>query len=84
MGVTTGLSIGGLFAAGIIPGLLIGFSMMGLSYFLAVKNNYPRDEEPFSLQRLWRAFKSAGPALLAPLIILGGILGGIFTPFYLG
>jgi tripartite ATP-independent transporter DctM subunit len=80
MGVTTGLSIGGLFAAGIIPGLLIGFSMMGLSYFLAVKHDYPRDDEPFSWQRLWRAFKSAGPALLAPLIILGGILGGIFTP----
>lgn len=80
MGVTTGLSIGGLFAAGIIPGLLIGFSMMGLSYFLAVRYNYPRDERPFSGQRLWHAFKSAGPALLAPLIILGGILGGIFTP----
>jgi len=80
MGVTTGLSIGGLFAAGIIPGLLLGFSMMGLSYYMAIKRNYPRVEEPFTLHNLYVNFKAAGPALLAPLIILGGILGGIFTP----
>jgi C4-dicarboxylate transporter DctM subunit len=80
MGVTTGLSIGALFAAGIIPGLLIGFSMMGLSYYLALRHNYPRVEEPFTLSYFWANFKAAGPALVAPLIILGGILGGIFTP----
>ncbi len=80
MGVTTGLSIGALFAAGIIPGLLIGLSMMGLSYYLAIKRNYPRVEEPFTLGYFWANFKAAGPALVAPLIILGGILGGIFTP----
>jgi C4-dicarboxylate transporter DctM subunit len=80
MGVTTGLSIGALFAAGIIPGLLIGFSMMGLSYYLAIRRNYPRVEEPFTLSYFWVNFKAAGPALIAPLIILGGILGGIFTP----
>jgi tripartite ATP-independent transporter DctM subunit len=80
MGVTTGLSIGGLFAAGIIPGIMLGVSMMVLSYFLAVRHGYPRDETPFSLGRLWRNFRSAAPALLAPIIILGGILGGVFTP----
>ncbi|RPJ72433.1 MAG: TRAP transporter large permease, partial [Desulfobacteraceae bacterium] len=80
MGVTTGLSIGALFAAGIIPGLLIGFSMMGLSYYLAIRRNYPRVEEPFTLAHFRQSAKSAGPALVAPLIILGGILGGIFTP----
>jgi len=80
MGVTTGVSIGGLFAAGFIPGLILGLSMMGLSYYLALRRNYPRDDTPFSLARLGRSFKSAGPALLAPLIILGGILGGVFTP----
>jgi tripartite ATP-independent transporter DctM subunit len=80
MGVTTGLSIGGLFAAGIIPGLILGFSMMGLSYYMAVKYNYPREERPLEARLLWREFKSAGPALLAPVIILGGILGGVFTP----
>ena len=80
MGVTTGVSIGGLFAAGLIPGVLIGLSMMVYSYVLAVKHNFPRDTVPFSLGRLWRDFVGAGPALLAPVIILGGILGGIFTP----
>jgi len=80
MGVTTGLSIGGLFAAGIVPGLMLGFSMMGLSYFMAVRYRYPREAEPLSLRRFLRQFRSAGPALLAPLIILGGILGGVFTP----
>jgi tripartite ATP-independent transporter DctM subunit len=79
MGVTTGLSIGGLFAAGIIPGLMLGFTMMGLSYFMAIHYNYPRETEPFGMRRIGREFLSAGPALLAPLIILGGILGGIFT-----
>jgi len=80
MGVTTGLSIGGLFAAGIIPGLMLGVSMMVLSYVMAIRYHYPRETDPFSLQRLFREFLSAGPALLAPLIILGGILGGVFTP----
>ncbi len=80
MGVTTGLSIGGLFAAGIIPGLMLGVSMMLLSYFMAIRYHYPRDTDPFSLKGFFREFLSAGPALLAPFIILGGILGGVFTP----
>ena len=80
MGVTTGLSIGGLFAAGIIPGVLLGVSMMALSYYIAVKRNYPKDYTPITFHRLFKEFKSAGPALLAPVIILGGILGGVCTP----
>ncbi|MBW1659249.1 MAG: TRAP transporter large permease [Deltaproteobacteria bacterium] len=79
MGVTTGLSIGGLFAAGIIPGLLLGLSMMVLSYFMAIKHHYPRETIPFNVKTISKAALSAGPALLAPVIILGGILGGIFT-----
>jgi len=79
MGVTTGLSIGGLFAAGIIPGLLLGLSMMVLSYFMAIKHHFPRETIPISLKTIAKATLSAGPALLAPVIILGGILGGVFT-----
>ena len=79
MGVTTGLSIGGLFAAGIIPGLMLGVSMMGLSYFMAIRHDYPRETTPFSVRLVGREFLSAGPALLAPVIILGGILAGVFT-----
>lgn len=80
IGVTTGLSIGGLFAAGIIPGLLLGLSMMALSLFMAVRFKYPREVFPFTGRIFWRSLAAALPALLAPLIILGGILGGIFTP----
>lgn len=80
MGVTTGLSIGGLFAAGIIPGLILGLSMMGLSFFMAIRYGFPRESLPLSPGIIFKEFMSAVPALLAPIIILGGILGGIFTP----
>jgi C4-dicarboxylate transporter DctM subunit len=80
MGVTTGLSIGGLFAAGIIPGLILGLSMMGLSFFMALRYGFPRESLPLSPVIIFKEFLSAFPALLAPIIILGGILGGIFTP----
>ncbi|MEX1299395.1 MAG: TRAP transporter large permease [Desulfotignum sp.] len=80
MGVTTGLSIGGLFAAGIVPGLLLGLSMMGLSFFMAVRYGFPRESFPLSPGIIFKEFIKAFPALLAPIIILGGILGGIFTP----
>lgn len=80
LGVTTGLSIGALFAAGLVPGVLQGLAMMGMAYYFAVKKNYPKDEEPLTMARLGKEMASAGPALLAPVIIIGGILAGAFTP----
>ncbi len=80
LGVTTGISIGALFAAGMIPGIMQGLAMMGMAYYFAIKHNYPKDEEPLSLGRIWRELVAAGPALLAPVIIIGGILAGAFTP----
>ncbi len=77
-GALTDTSIVQLFVAGIIPGLLGGFLMLCLCYWFAVRYDLPR-EEAFSLPRLGRAFLDAGPALLLPLIILGGIFGGIVT-----
>ena len=77
-GALSDTSIVQLFVAGIIPGVIGGFSMMGLCYWYAVRYNLPR-EEAFSLGRLWVAFKEAGWALTLPVIILGGIFGGVVT-----
>jgi len=77
-GALSDTSIVQLFVAGIIPGVIGGFSMMGLCYWYAVRYDLPR-EEAFSLRRLWVAFKEAGWALTLPVIILGGIFGGVVT-----
>jgi len=77
-GFLTGASIGKLFAAGVLPGLLIGLSLMGVSTFLCRRRHYGSTES-FSCPRLWHATWDAKWALGAPVLILGGILGGIFT-----
>ncbi|MFW5679858.1 MAG: TRAP transporter large permease [Pseudomonadota bacterium] len=77
-GATTDTSIVQLFVAGIIPGLIGAFLMFLLAYGFAVRYNFPV-EEVFRLRRVWETFKAAFWALLVPVIILGGIFGGIFT-----
>jgi C4-dicarboxylate transporter DctM subunit len=76
--VMAGASVVQLFVAGIVPGLLAGFTMMGLCHWYAVRYNWPV-EEIFQWSKLWRAFKDAAWALTLPFIILGGIFGGIVT-----
>ncbi len=78
-GVMAEVSIGRLFLGGFIPGLLMGISLMILVYYMAKKYNYPTASH-FSLRIVWKTFKEAFWALLTPVIIIGGILGGIFTP----
>ena len=78
-GVIAGASIGKLFLAGIIPGLLMCFTLMGVEYMISKKRGYGGDA-PASLKEIFSSFKSSILALLMPLIILGGIYGGIFTP----
>lgn len=76
--VLTEQSVGKLFLAGLVPGILIGLALMGYCYYLAIRHNYERGED-FSWRRLAVATRESAIALLAPLIILGGILGGVFT-----
>ncbi|MBP1931394.1 TRAP transporter large permease [Ammoniphilus resinae] len=78
-GSLASVSTGALFLGGIIPGILMGLSMMILVYVLAVRRNYPREERASS-QLLWITFKRAFFPLLTPAIILGGIFLGIATP----
>ncbi len=74
-----GISTGGLFAAGLLAGLLLGFGLILAAWLIAVYHDHPT-EQPFHLRRLlWSGLKAA-PALGMPVIILGGILGGVFTP----
>src|SRR5687767_1882466 len=73
--VMAGTSVVQMFVAGIVPGLIAGFLMMGLCHWYAVKYNWPV-EDVFALKKLWESFKDASWALTLPLIILGGIFGG--------
>jgi len=78
-GVVADTSIGQLFAAGLIPGLLMAFALMIMVAWFAKRRNYPRDER-FQLSVFWRAFVDAILPLMTPIIIVGGIVTGIFTP----
>ncbi|SDJ53026.1 TRAP transporter large permease [Salimicrobium halophilum] len=78
-GSVTGVSVGSLFIAGIGAGIIYGFSSIAYIYFYAKKNNLPRDKRA-SLKEVFTATGKAFWALLIPVIILGGIYSGIFTP----
>lgn len=78
-GVMASASVGQLFAAGFIPGLLMAVSLMLLVAWYAKKRNYPRDAR-FDIRLLGKSFKRAFLSLLTPVIIVGGILTGAFTP----
>jgi C4-dicarboxylate transporter DctM subunit len=72
-------SVAAIFAGGYLPGLLIGIGMSGPVFVIARKRNYPREPAP-TLASLTRALRNAMPALMIPVIIMGGILIGWFTP----
>ncbi len=78
-GVITETSIGGLFAAGVVPGLIMGAVLVVPVYLISKRNGWGGDRWG-TKKEIWRAFKDAIWGLLAPVIILGGIYGGIFTP----
>ncbi|MCG8483651.1 MAG: TRAP transporter large permease, partial [Clostridia bacterium] len=79
-GVAAGVSITDLFLAGIVPGMLMAAALMLFVYINAKRYKYGIIREKASLKEKWEAFNEAKWALLIPVIILGGIYGGIFTP----
>ncbi len=78
-GVMASASIGQLFAAGFVPGLLMAGALMVMVWWYSRKRNYPRDSS-FSVRVLWETFKRAFMSLMTPVIIVGGILSGAVTP----
>ncbi len=78
-GLAASVSIGALFLGGVIPGIVMGICLMAYSYVVARRHGYQPDHA-YSLQRALRATVEAIPALFMPIILLGGVLGGFFTP----
>ena len=76
----TGVSIADMFMAGIVPGLLMGVALVIIVMIEAKKHNIQPSREKASAKERWDTFKDAFWGFLMPVIILGGIYGGIFTP----
>jgi tripartite ATP-independent transporter DctM subunit len=74
------VTVAGLFLAGVLPGILLGIALMGVNHWISIRRGYLFHSERPSLSGLARSFWNALPALCLPFIIIGGILGGIFTP----
>ena len=79
IGVVAGISIGGLFAAGLLPGVFNAIALMALCYYYGRRLDLPVADSTSWSEKL-RIFTDGSLAVLMPVIILGGILGGVFTP----
>ena len=78
-GVTANVSIGALFLGGVFPGILLGLALMIYMSWVATNRNYPRDPR-MPIKKILVAAWKALPALFMPVLIMGGILSGMFTP----
>jgi C4-dicarboxylate transporter DctM subunit len=75
------ISVGGLFLGGLLPGILIGFSLMGISAIVCRRRGYGETTTTaFSINKVVAATRKAILPLIAPIIVVGGILTGVFTP----
>ena len=79
-GSMTHLSVGRLFLCGLVPGVLIGLSQIVIGYVLAIKRKRPKEDFHMTGREILKAVKECWPTLLAPLIIIFGITGGVFSP----
>jgi len=79
-GVLAEVSVGALFIAGILPGVLMGLSLMGMVLVLSYTKGFAPPVKQYDFPALGRSFVQSIPALIMPIIIIGGILTGRFTP----
>jgi C4-dicarboxylate transporter DctM subunit len=77
--VVTNTSVGRMLVGGIIPGFMMGLGLMLVVYFLSIKRGYPKAKRA-TMKDIWKQLTATGPALLTPIILVGGILTGMFTP----
>jgi C4-dicarboxylate transporter DctM subunit len=75
-----GISVGKLFVMGVVPGALVGLALMALVWLTARRRGFPTSGQRFSPIAAWRAGRGALLGLAVPVIVLGGILAGVFTP----
>lgn len=78
--VLSGTSVNALFMGGIIPGIMLGIGYMVIIFFRSRKENFPKYTDKINPQKILKAIVIALPALIIPLVIVGGILTGAFTP----
>lgn len=78
--MVSGISLLDLLLAGYLPGLIIGLSLMLYCWYISKKRNYGRDTVKFSFKTLWIGFKRSILAIMIPVVVVGGIVSGIFTP----
>jgi len=78
-GILANVSVGRLLIGGIIPGVFVGLSLMVMVAFYARKRGFPQNQKA-QFGELWHAFKRAIGPIMTPVILVGGILSGIFTP----
>lgn len=79
--VSGGTSIAALFLAGYVPGILLGLALMVIAGIIAVRRGYPKPERP-TLRQAGVAIWMAIPSIFLIVLIMGGVLSGIFTPYY--
>lgn len=79
-GMITGESIGDLFFAGIVPGMIFGLILCAYTYYISRKNNWGGKGKLASGQKIWKTFTNALWGIFSPVIVLGGIYSGILTP----
>lgn len=73
------VSVGGMFMAGIVPGIILVISMMALCSIIAIRRNYPTTGEAFSWRRIFAELKRSIVIFMMPVVVIGGIVGGAFT-----